>query len=333
MSRFLILLIINIFFLCGQACAARAVIIDTDAAFDDMLAITYLLQRPDIDVKAITIAAAGESHCQPAKANLNSLTTLLKHPHIPISCGREKPLLGEHRFPASWSQFTDQLGNIRIKKEKLKEYSDDATTLIKRLLANSKESYDIIAIGPLTNLAEVFQQAPALRKKIHMLYIMGGAVHVPGNLQIGDPTLNATAEWNFYIDPTAADIVFRSGAPITLIPLDATQSTKLDRDFFSTLAKATANPAAAFISQLHQASLKYQQSDMDWFIWDTVTAAIASNERIATSKIEKLKIILTPESQVGSVVIDNQHGSPIRVCHDVNQKQMMHDLIYFLTHT
>lgn len=333
MSRILILLIINIFFFCGQTSAARAVIIDTDAAFDDMLAIAYLLQHPDIEVKAITIAAAGESHCQPAKANLYSLITWVKQPHIPISCGRETPLVGDHRFPSSWSQFTDQLGNIRIKKEKPKEYPEDATTLIKRLLVNSKEVYDIIAIGPLTNLAEVLQQAPALRKKINMIYIMGGAVHVPGNLQMGDPKLNATAEWNFYIDPTAADIVFRSGAPITLIPLDATQSIKLDRDFFSTLAKATRSPAATFISQLHQASLKYQQSDLDWFIWDTVTAAIASNEHIATSKIEKLKILLAPESQVGSVVIDNEQGSPIRVCHRVNQNQMMHDLIYFLTHT
>ncbi len=78
----------------------RPVIIDTDLAADDWLAILYLLQRPEVSVKAITLTGAGEVHCDPGVANAMKLVALATDEAIPVACGRETPLAGDHTFPA-----------------------------------------------------------------------------------------------------------------------------------------------------------------------------------------------------------------------------------------
>ena len=74
----------------------RPVIIDTDMAGDDWLAILYLLNRPDVSVQAITVTGTGEAHCGPGIKHALSLTALAGQPDIPVSCGRETPLQGDH---------------------------------------------------------------------------------------------------------------------------------------------------------------------------------------------------------------------------------------------
>ena len=88
---------------------AQPFIIDTDMAADDWMAILYLLQRPDVDVRAITVTGAGEAHCQPGVQNALGLTALAGRPQIPVACGRETPLKGDHAFPMDWRKNVDAL--------------------------------------------------------------------------------------------------------------------------------------------------------------------------------------------------------------------------------
>ena len=85
------------------------VIIDTDMAADDWMAILYLLNRTDITVEAITVTGAGEAHCGPGVENALKLINLAGKTNIPVACGPEVPLSGGHTFPAGWRTSVDNL--------------------------------------------------------------------------------------------------------------------------------------------------------------------------------------------------------------------------------
>ncbi len=104
----------------------------------------------------------------------------------------------------------------------------------------------MLTLGPLTNVALALQANPNLANRIDGVYVMGGAVHVPGNLD-ENVSGNTAAEWNVYIDPHAANVVFASGVPITLVGLDATNHAPLTMDFYQRLERNQKTNATKFI--------------------------------------------------------------------------------------
>lgn len=308
---------------------SRWMIIDTDVGFDDLLAITHLLQQPDIEVKAITIAATGETPCVPGFINLKRMLQQLGKMNIPIFCGRATPLRGNHQFPTTWTPFQSKI-NIPAADS----IPINAVEQLTAILQDSKQSYDIIALGPLTNLGELLQKSPHLAEKINMLYIMGGAVHVPGNLRIANKNLNGDAEWNIYIDPYAADLVFQSKVPITLIPLDITNQIKLPPDFYTQLQYSQTN-AAKYMYQAYQNLPKIVFNSMaaaDWYAWDSLAAVIASNPKLVKTTTEKLRVIVKHEGHSGALSLDKIHGKTVNVCYKIDRNKFMESLHDSLMH-
>ena len=333
MTRFFVycLLLFNV---CISATAAsrtilttREIIIDTDVGIDDVIAIVYLLKQPDINVKAITIEGDGNAHCKPAFENIQSLLKLLRHPTIPIACGRSTPLSGTHHFPAANLQTEDTLAGTPLIKSTAPFSSFSAEMLLVKTLRSASPTLDIVALGPLTSIAEVLNKHPELKNKIRMIYEMGGAIHVSGNItSIVPKSTNHRAEWNIYIDPYAAEKVFHSGVPITLIPLDVTDQVHIDESIYKAFKQRPLTPAAQLIYQLlihnHQMII-----DKTWFFWDPMAAVIASNEEIATIKTLPLSVSLQPESTSGATIIDKQYGAPIRVCTAIDSKRFKNRLL------
>lgn len=310
----------GIFVFSSMASAARPVIIDTDAAIDDAIAMLYLFKRKDVDVKAITVAATGEAHCQPALQNIAGLMKMGHAYPIPVACGRDTPLEGKHKFPQWISESADSLYHMAGFLPRAKTVSSgDAVELITRTLQKSDQPVDIVALGPLTNIAEAIEKNPGLTAKIRMLYTMGGAVNVSGNVAaVESRNGNKAAEWNFYIDPKADDIVFRSGMPITLVPLDATNHVPVDKAFYQQLfASQPKTDTGKFIYKLFVRN-KHDFLSKGWYFWDPLAAAIATDEGIATIETKKLRISLKPEEMSGATVIDSRYGNDVRVC--VNAK-------------
>ena len=164
-------------FVTSVAYTAKPFIIDTDAGIDDVIAILYLLQRPDIQIKAITIAADGSAHCKPALHNIHGLLQLAKHPNIPIACGMNKPMFGEHHFPVSILNESDTLaGTAKLLPHLRPDTQKDAVDLIIKTILEASEPITILAIGPLTNIAQALQKAPQIKKHIKSIYIMGGGL-------------------------------------------------------------------------------------------------------------------------------------------------------------
>jgi pyrimidine-specific ribonucleoside hydrolase len=166
-----------------------------------------------------------------------------------------------------------------------------AVELLSSEIKSSPGELTLLTLGPLTNVAEALQADPSLVDDIDMIYIMGGAVNVPGNVAasgVGIP--NEKAEWNIYVDPSAADIVFRSGAPITLVPLDATNQVPLTSEFYNQVRRNHGSAEAGFVFDV----LTQQKGFIDsggYFFWDPLAAAILSDESLATIRDENLCVV------------------------------------------
>ena len=217
--------------LASTAEARTPVVIDTDMGLDDVMAILYLLQRADVNVKAITVSGDGLVPCGPGTQHALGLIAIADAKDIPVACGRDKPLQGDHTFPRGWRDGADHLMGITWPEDDAVS-NQSAGDLIKSAIKSSPKKVALLTLGPLTNVAEALQADPNLIDNVQMITIMGGAVDVPGNVT-GVPLSapNRTAEFNIFVDPRAANIVFKSGAPITLVPLDATNHAPLAKYF------------------------------------------------------------------------------------------------------
>ena len=228
----------------------RAVIVDTDAGVDDLIAIAFLLSRPDIHVEAITIEN-GMAHVPAGGRNVLRLLALAGRDDIPVYLGRSTPLMGNQEFPAALRKAADELPAITLPEtSRTPESRDAADYLLKRLL-DAAHPVQVLALGPLTNLAEVFAHTPRAARTGRQLVILGGAIGVSGDLGDGGffGTKNVSAEWNFFLDHAAAKIVFTSGAPIRLIPLDATQQVPIDMALFEQIKSRASTPLARFVAE------------------------------------------------------------------------------------
>ncbi|MBM4429889.1 MAG: nucleoside hydrolase, partial [Chloroflexi bacterium] len=266
----------------------KPVIVDTDVASDDWMAILYLLRHPGVALEAITVAGTGEAHAEPGARNALRLLSLAGRPHVPVALGRETPLRGGHAFPDSIRHAVDTMLGLPLPENPHPPSPHSAVELLTSVIENSPQKVVLLALGPLTNLAEAFLAQPSLVNRLEMIYIMGGAVDVPGNLlEAGAEVGNTFAEWNIYCDPYAAQVVFYSGAPITLVPLDATNQVPVTMDFCQRLARDRHTPEAEFVHQVMDRLKDYIATGRDYF-WDPLAAAVVTDESLVTFQHRQL---------------------------------------------
>jgi pyrimidine-specific ribonucleoside hydrolase len=290
----------------------RPLIIDTDMAGDDWMAILYLLNRPDISIEAITVTGTGEAHCEPGVRNAMRLTALAGQPDIPVSCGRETPLQGNHTFPTAWRENVDALAGLTLPDNPLSPAPHSAVELLTTILESSSDKMTILTLGPLTNLAEALQAAPELKDKIEMIYIMGGAVDVPGNVGNSRAGINnQTADWNIYVDPHAAALVFQSGVPMTLVPLDATNHGPVTDSFVKRIKNDRQTPEARFVFDLLTKYHDFLRTG-GYYFWDPLAAAILTENSLATFETKTLIVIEEEGSDSGRTQVSG-NGASIRV--------------------
>ena len=293
----------------------RSVIIDTDMAADDWMAILYLLRRPDVIIKAITITGVGEAHCEPGVEHALGLAALAGQPDIPVSCGRESPLQGTHTFPAEWRISVDSLTGLTLPDNSASSSPQPAVELLKTTIESSPDKMTILTLGPLTNLAEALQTTPNLKDNIEMVYIMGGAVDVSGNMG----RENQVAEWNIYVDPYTAALVFQAGVSITLIPLDATNHVPVTTSFFKRLKSEHNTPEASFVFDVLTKNYGFIQSG-GFYFWDPLAAGILTDNSLATFETKTLTIIEEEGPESGRTK-ESESGMSMRVAVNADSQQ------------
>jgi pyrimidine-specific ribonucleoside hydrolase len=305
------------------------VVIDTDMALDDWLAILYLLNHPEVTVKAITVTGAGEAHCGPGVSNALKLIKLAGKKDIPVACGRETPLAGDHTFPQEWRDFVDTLAGHTLTESPHPAKDQTAKALLKSILENSNQKVTLLTLGPLTNIADLLRDDPQLKDLIQMIVTMGGAINVPGNVGLY-VNGNESAEFNSYIDPLATSETLSSGVPIILVPLDATNLVQVDMDFYNRLKSEHTTPEAAFIFDVLTGNLFMIEYEA-YFFWDTLAAAVLADETLAT--IEEFTICVDTTEGPTSGATQIQSGCPtICVVTEVDKQRFERNFLNTINH-
>ncbi|MCP4763994.1 MAG: nucleoside hydrolase [archaeon] len=294
-------------------------IIDSDMGPDDWVAILYLLLKRNIEIKAITIAGTGESHGKKGAINVRRLMKLTNQDTIPVSYGRSEPIACKHQFPWLMRLVIDSMMFIKIPKMKKKPQDLSAVELLNKVLNESTEKIRLLAIGPLTNIADLLTQFPNIKNKIEKIYIMGGAVDVPGNIkEIAFWKDNEYAEWNTYCDPRAANIVFRSGIPIVLVPLDATEAIPVDNSFIEKLKQEKQNSIYKVCLRVLN-SLKSRVDKGKYYLWDVIAAVVSISEDFASFENRKIWVIEDEGKESGRMIDNSEIGNEIKVCKKVDK--------------
>ena len=188
----------------------RNFIIDTDTASDDAVALVMALRQPDIDVKAITVVAG---NVPLPFALQNALYTVeLCGAETPVYAGCAKPLLRDLET-AQDVHGRDGLGDIGLPLQGREPAAGHAADRLRELINANPGDITLVTLGPLTNVALALLREPEIAGRVSHCYIMGGIGSGHGNV-------TPTAEFNIWVDPEAAKIVFESGMAMTMVGWD-----------------------------------------------------------------------------------------------------------------
>jgi inosine-uridine nucleoside N-ribohydrolase len=265
------------------------VVIDSDMATDDWMATLFVLNDPDFAVKAITVVGTGFATCDAGVRAALGLLALTDYGDVPVSCGAEAPLAGHNAPPPEWRVTTDVVEGLGL-PEGGEPAAQDAVALFTSAIQGSAEAVTVLALGPLTNVGAALEATPALVEKIATITVMGGAIDVPGS-HVSDA--NSAAEWNIYCDPHAARLVFESGAPITLVPLDATNEVPVRPAFATRMEAEKKTPEAAFVAGLLASNAEAIASG-SYYFWDPLAAAVMSDPGLVTLTPRQVTVIDSP---------------------------------------
>ncbi|WP_170432258.1 nucleoside hydrolase [Ruegeria arenilitoris] len=210
---------------------ARKIIIDTDPGQDDAVAILLALASPDeIEVLGIT-AVAGNVPLDLTAKNARIVCELAGRTDIPVFAGCDRPLKRPLITAEHVHGKTGLDGPVLPDPQMPLAEGHGVDFIIDTLRAQDPGTVTLCPLGPLTNIATAFQKAPDIVERVQEIVLMGGAYFEVGNI-------TPTAEFNIHVDPEAADIVFKSGVPIVVMPLDVTHKalvTKPRNDAFRAL--------------------------------------------------------------------------------------------------
>ena len=199
----------------------RGVIIDTDPGADDALALMMAINSPDLLVEGLTTVGGNATLSETTDNALRLVEHLNgKQSRLPIAVGADRPMRGS--FTHAYHVHGSEGLGVRLPEPTLKPHLLNAVEFIQDRVARSPGQLTIIAIGPLTNVAAALDNRPDIVDAVSEIVVMGGAVGVPGNI-------TPYAEFNIHEDPWAANAVFASGVPVTLVGLDVTHQTFMHR--------------------------------------------------------------------------------------------------------
>jgi inosine-uridine nucleoside N-ribohydrolase len=218
----------------------QRILLDTDPGIDDALALFLALASPEVQLEAIT-TVNGNVGVVSTTRNALSLLEFLGRTDIPVARGSDRPLL-RHHTNAAHVHGDNGLGGVQLPGPHIQPVAQHAVDMIiERILAAPGE-ITLVPIGPLTNIALAVRREPRIAQQVREVVIMGGALRVPGNVTPG-------AEFNIYVDPEAAHIVFHAGWPLRLVALDVTMQARLLRSQVDALAQ-TQSRVGSLIQQM-----------------------------------------------------------------------------------
>jgi inosine-uridine nucleoside N-ribohydrolase len=199
----------------------KRIILDTDPGIDDALAFILAFNSPELKIEAVTTVAGNVNHAK-GHRNAKQILEFLGVTDVPVCAGAVVPLIKKLGHAEEFHGKTG-LGDTTLPEPTMATDPRSAVDIILEKADELGKELTLVAIGPLTNIAVAILADPALPEKVDKLVIMGGAFNLT---PYGHGNANSVAEFNIWLDPEAAKVVFNSGIPIVAIGLDTT--THLD---------------------------------------------------------------------------------------------------------
>jgi inosine-uridine nucleoside N-ribohydrolase len=205
------------------------IIIDTDPGVDDAFALFLALRSPELKVEAVT-AVAGNVPLETTLPNALRLVEIAGRADIPVAGGASSPLIRK-LVTAAYAHGNNGLAGVEFPAPRLRPTGEPAADLICRTVRANAGNISVVGVGPLTNVALALRQDPEIASMIRSIVLMGGSLS-GGNV-------TPSAEFNFYVDPEAASIVFTAGIPVRMVGLDVTRKVQLTDEHIKALRAGT----------------------------------------------------------------------------------------------
>lgn len=225
------------------------VIIDTDPGVDDALALLFAMRSPELKIEAIT-PVAGNVPLELTLPNALRMVEIAGRTDIPVAAGANAPLV-RRLVTAAQVHGENGLGGAIFPEPKIKPVAEPAAEFIRQIVRRHPGELTLLTIGPLTNIAAALNGDPELAGMVRGLVMMGGSLS-GGNI-------TPAAEFNIYVDPEAARIVFQSGIPITMVGLDVTRKTSLTDDHVRVL-QAAENPVSQAAAKIARNAIDHTRA-------------------------------------------------------------------------
>lgn len=290
---------------------ARKVIIDTDPGIDDAIAILLALASPEFDILALS-TVAGNIGLDLTTRNALRLLALAGRTDIAVHAGAAAPL-ARPALSASAIHGAEGIGGIALPEPLAAPAAGAAHARIATMLdAHPPGSIDILALGPLTNLALLLREHPMAAKRLGRVISMGGAVDEPGNV-------SPRGEFNLVADPEAAALVLGAGLDFTLIPLDATRQLRATRDDAAEL-RGAAHPFAEAAGALIDAYFTGTNGRESRPLHDPCVMLLALRPDLFG--IRMIQLAVNGASEPGALMRDIA-GAPLRVAMTVKSAEAL----------
>lgn len=276
----------------------RKFIIDTDTASDDAVALIMAHHWPDVEVVAVTIVNGNVAVEQGVK---NALYTLdVCNASTPVYVGCTKPMLRESNY-ADWFHGKDGMGNMYYPEPKSKAQSGHAIDAIIDIIKKYPGEITLVTLGPLTNIAAALLKAPEIAPLVQRCVIMGGAANTVGNV-------TPAAEYNIWVDPEAAKIVFHSGMRMEMVGWELSRHdaalTAAEVETVMNFGTQRARLAMDCNKTALEISMKIQGA-IGLTLADPVAIAVALDPDIVTSQGKYfVDVEITGEITRGATVVD-----------------------------
>ncbi|HAD42187.1 MAG TPA: pyrimidine-specific ribonucleoside hydrolase RihA [Plesiomonas shigelloides] len=282
---------------------ALPIIIDCDPGHDDAIALILALASPKLNVMAVTTSAGNQTPDKTLRNALRILTLLGRH-DIPVAGGAPKPLLRE-LIIADNVHGESGLDGPALPEPGFAPQALTAVELMAKTLRASAEPVTLVPTGPLTNIALLLSAHPELKAKIARIVLMGGSAG-PGNW-------TPAAEFNIYVDPEAAEMVFGAGVPITMCGLDVTHAAQvMDEDIER--IRAITNPIARTVAELLDFFMIYHRDPKWGFVGaplhDPCTIVWLLRPELFTGIECHVSVETQGQYTVGMTVVDRYRLSP-----------------------
>jgi purine nucleosidase len=280
----------------------RKIIIDTDPGQDDAVAILLALASPEeLDVLGI-VAVAGNVGVAQNAINARKVVELAGRSDIPVYAGCSRPLR-RHLVTAEHVHGQTGLDGPDLPEPQIPlQTLHGVDYIIDTLMAAEPKTITLCTLGPLTNIAMALIKQPAIAERIAEIVMMGGAYFEVGNI-------TPAAEFNIYVDPEAADVVLRSGAPITILPLDVTHQIQSTPERLAAI-KAIGNKSGAAVHAMLTFSETFDLKKYGWTgapLHDPTVIAYLLQPDLFEGRHCNVVIETASELTVGMTVVDYWH--------------------------